>query len=109
MIGLLLIYWIGKGFYDLAGLNGKSEWGFAILGVVVYYAGTFIGGVILTIFALSALGISIEGMSEILLGILAIPFGLLAAWGLYKLLQHQWENKPKITPNDDVLDGDIIQ
>src|SRR5690242_12351360 len=109
MIGLLLIYWIGKAFYDLAGLNGKSQWGFAIFGVVVYYAGSFLGGIALAIFSLSVLEISIEGTSEILLGILAIPFGLLATWALYKLLQRPWENKPKRMVSDDILDGDVIQ
>jgi hypothetical protein len=34
MLGLILIYFVGKAFYDLAGLHGKSQWGFAILGIV---------------------------------------------------------------------------
>ena len=39
MLGLVLLYWIGKYYYKLAEVYNKSQWGFAILGIVVYYAG----------------------------------------------------------------------
>jgi len=42
MLGLLLIYFIGKYFYDLAILHEKSKWGWAVIGVVSYYAEGFI-------------------------------------------------------------------
>ncbi|TDN87659.1 hypothetical protein DET49_111107 [Salegentibacter sp. 24] len=38
MLGLLLLYWIGKYHYRLAGEYDKSQWGFTILGIVAYYA-----------------------------------------------------------------------
>ena len=37
MLGLLLIYWIGKKYYELATEHNRSPWGYAILGVFVYY------------------------------------------------------------------------
>ena len=35
MLGLLLIYFIGKYFYDLAAEFEKNKWLYAILGVVM--------------------------------------------------------------------------
>ncbi len=32
MIELVLIFFVGKAFYDLAGRHKKHQWGFAILG-----------------------------------------------------------------------------
>ena len=46
MLGLLLLYWVGKYFYKLAEEHDKSKWGFAILGVVSYYAGIVVFGFI---------------------------------------------------------------
>lgn len=47
MLGLVFIYFIGKYFYKLVEEFGKSKWGFVILGVVLYYGGVFLGGIIL--------------------------------------------------------------
>ncbi len=44
MLGLFLLYFIGKIFYQLAEAHNKNKWVFAILGVIAYYAGTFLGG-----------------------------------------------------------------
>ena len=35
MLGIVLWYFIGKSFADLADDYGKSRWGYGILGVVV--------------------------------------------------------------------------
>ena len=53
MLGLLLLYWIGKYFYKLAEAYDKSKWGFTILGIVVYYAGIVVLGLILGAIATS--------------------------------------------------------
>lgn len=49
IIGIFLIYFLGKAFYSLAQREGKSksmQWLFAVLGILSYYVGTFIGGII---------------------------------------------------------------
>jgi len=97
MLGLLLIYFIGKKFYDLALEFEKSEWGFAILGVVVYYAGTFVAGFVIGIWNLDA----IETMSDITLGLIALPFGVLSCVGLYYFLNNSWK-KNKVVNNSDI-------
>lgn len=104
MLSIILIYFIGKPFYDLAENHDKSKWGFAILGVVAYYLGTFVMGIILGIL----LPETVETMNNLLLAVIALPLGLLAAWMLYKFLENRWSNK---SSNDDtdsnILDQDL--
>jgi len=106
MIGLVLIYFLGKYFYDLANKYNKSEWGYAVLGVVTYYAGTIIGGIILGLVMVFFKG-DIDSINEIFLGLLAIPFGLVSAYLLYKYLEKRWLN-PISEQYEDVLDGDLL-
>lgn len=99
MLGLFLIYFIGKKFYELAGEHGRSEWGFAILGVISYYVGTFIGGIVIVI-ALELWGSSsIDSIDDIALGFMALPFGILSCVGLYHLLKRIWSKSPTFDPN----------
>src|SRR5690242_1894849 len=100
MLGLLLIYFIGKYYYNLAGEHGKSQWGFAILGVVTYYVGAFVMGIFLGIFYPDAA----ETMNNLVLGLIAMPLGILFTWGLYKILENQWGN----TAPDDFEDSDVL-
>lgn len=95
MLGLVLLYWIGKYFYKLAEEYNKNQWGFAILGVVVYYGGillfSVIIGVILEVFFPGVL----DTFDETLFGFLMLPFGILSCYLLYKYLEKSWEkNKP---------------
>ena len=46
MLALVLIYWIGRRFYDLAARYNHSEWAWAIIGVVIYYSSQVIFGII---------------------------------------------------------------
>ena len=49
MLGFVLLYWIGKYFYELAEVYNKSQWRYAILGIVVYYGGIGLFGIIIGI------------------------------------------------------------
>lgn len=105
MIGLFLIYWIGKSFYELAHEHDKSRWGFAVLGVLGYYAGIIFAEVIFVL--LSEKGI-LGDINHYILGFLSLPFGLLTCWLLYRLLKNQWSNQSR--PIDaDVIDRDLLQ
>jgi hypothetical protein len=108
MLALIFIYFIGKPFFDLAGAHKKHQWGFAILGVVLYYAGSVLGIVILGIvMELSGL-VAFDDIPEFALNLLGIPLGILACWILYKILKKQWSKAP--TPmSEEVLDGDLKQ
>jgi hypothetical protein len=102
MLGLLLIYFLGKKFYELAHEYNRSRWGFAILGVVVYYLGTFLAGVVLVLFG----GSSLDNVPDIVISLLSIPFGLLSAWILYRMLERSWIKTQEST-NSDVLDQNL--
>lgn len=98
MLGLLLLYWIGKYFYKLAKGFNKNEWGFAILGVVIYYIGAysfvFIFGIIAEVISPGY----IDTFNEKLLGLLMLPFGVLSCYLLYMFLEKKW-NKEKPETN----------
>ena len=104
MLGLILIYFIGKKFYDLAQKFGKSEWGFAILGVVTYYAGTFITGIVIALGYEFWSTASVDGMSDLALGFIALPFGVLSCVGLYYYLNNLWGKSKEVgkTNIDDI-------
>jgi hypothetical protein len=104
MFGILFLYFIGKAYYKLAGEHFKSQWPYAILGVVIFYAGTFFAGIFFAI--LSLIGImDIENWSDRSLGLLSIPIGLLFCWGGYKLLERNWSKTAHFEdPDSNILD-----
>jgi hypothetical protein len=108
MIGLILIYFVGKAFYDLAGNHQKGQWLFAILGVVSYYGGQFLGAILLAIGYEVFFG-SIDDVNETVLSLLALPIGILCCWGFYRILKSRWEREETFSgSSEDVLDANII-
>lgn len=108
MLGLVLIYWIGKTYYALAGKHGKNEWGYAILGVVVYYGGQ----IALGLFALMMTGLEgfdSEGGADIILNLAGAAVGGLICWMFYEYLKKKWNKPPPPKQGyDDVLDSDFL-
>lgn len=95
MLGLVLLYWIGKYFYKLAEEYDKSQWGFAILGIVVYYFGTFVLGFVFGLIVELISPGFFDTMNDMAINLLALPFGLLSCYLLYNYLEKTWEkNKP---------------
>lgn len=108
MVGLILLYFVGKAFYDLAGLNNKSGWLYAILGVGSYYAGLIFGGLLIAIGYELFVG-SIDDVNDTLLSFLALPIGVLACWGFFRILKSRWEKKETVTGStEEVLDAHLI-
>jgi hypothetical protein len=106
MLGWILIYFVGRKFYNLAGKYDKHQWGFGILGVVSYYAGLLLGALALgIIFELVSPG-SIENVSDVVVGLMAIPIGILTCWGTYILLQRSWSKPSDLDSN--TLDSSLI-
>lgn len=107
MLALILIYFVGKKFYELAFEYNKSRWGFAIAGVVSYYGSFLISVVIIaTIVEINSPGYITES-NEMLFSILGIPFGVLGCWGFYKLLENNW-SKDRVEAQPNTLDGGMI-
>ncbi len=99
MLGLFLIYFIGKQFYDLAFEHDKNKWGFAILGVISYYASSFIGAFIIVFGILMISPNTLDTIPDIALDLMAVPFGLLGCIGLYFFLRKTWEKQERFTEN----------
>ena len=93
MLGLILIFFIGKHFYNLAFDHEKSPWKYAILGVVVYYAGGFIVGIILAIIFELTGSVPLEERNELTLNMLSIPVGFGACWLFHIFLQKRWSGQ----------------
>jgi hypothetical protein len=96
MLGILLIYWLGKYFYKLAEVYDKSKWGFAVLGVVTYYAITFVFAITFVIVAEIVSPGYIDTVNERVLDLISLPFGLLASYLLYKYLKKTWKKNQLI-------------
>lgn len=95
MLGFALIYFIGKYYYNLSVYHGKNKWGYAILGIVSYYAGALLFGVILGL-VLGLVNGSFDNINDFVMGLIAVPFGVGATTLLYHLLKKNWEKNRKI-------------
>ncbi|MFD2727296.1 hypothetical protein [Hyunsoonleella rubra] len=100
MLSIVLLYFIGKYYYELAQEYYKHRWGYGILGIVVYYAGSAIGGVLVALADdLFDLGINFE--SRINLMIIAFSFGVSLAVLVYFYLNRRWK-KSVVVPKDEI-------
>lgn len=106
MLGLLILYWVGKFYYKLAEKHERSKWGFAILGPVTYYLGQVIGVVLIMLgYFISGYEETFYEINERLLDFMGVPFGVLACWGLYQLLKRKWEKQAMLPKQPEVLDN----
>ena len=106
MIGLFILYFIGKSFNDLAFEFEKKRWVYIVLGIASYYAGTFTFSILLGI----VLGLGAFEPVEIhpyLSGLMVLPFGLLSCYLYYRYLKNQWSRQPGIT-DSELLDEDFL-
>lgn len=106
MGGLFLLYFIAKAFYKLAEEYSKNKWLFAITSIAIYYLGTFLSGMIIAIVSELVFKYPIDNIEDIVLSIMAMPFGLLTVWLLYKFLEKKWKNTNQFT-DSDILDENI--
>lgn len=104
MIGLILLYFLGKSFYELAAQYEKPKWLYAILGIAVYYASSFLFGLV---YAMISIGLEKPEMMDIhdlLLGLIALPFSLLMVWLFYRILKKTWSRG---TFSEIIDDGNV--
>ncbi|MEP6735986.1 MAG: hypothetical protein ABJA70_10735 [Chryseolinea sp.] len=108
MIGLALVYFVGKSYYQLAELHNKSKWAIAILGVASYYVGLVVGAIIITLIYEFGFSKSIEEVNDVLIGLMSVPAGILACWGLYKILENSWSKSKSFSIPDEILDANFV-
>lgn len=107
MLGLLVLFIIGKWHYTLAETHKRSRWLFGILGVVGYYVGVYIGALLIGMLAVVFEWDSIFELSDTVYHFISMPFGILATWGLHTILRKNWEKNP--TTNSNLLDDEILE
>lgn len=108
MLGIILLYYVGKPFYELAEVHLKNKWLWAILGCLIYYLGTIIAG--LGLFIMFDIADYESRATKFLIELFCVPFGLLAAWGFYKALENSWKKKSNSANADiDILDDFLIK
>ena len=104
MLGIILIYFIGKKFYELAKQFNQNNWLYAILGIASYYFGSIvIGGVIIGLIIELFMSTSIDGYSDLGVGIMVLPFGLATTYLFHFLLKKKWEKTVMIV-KDEIQD-----
>ena len=95
MLGLALIYFIGKYYYNLAALHEKNKWPYAILGVASYYAGSFIFGIVLSLVLELGFDSSVADLNNATFGLIALPFGIGTTALVYHLFKRHWQKYKK--------------
>ena len=107
MLGLILWYFIGKYFYDLATVHNRNKWGYAVFGVFSYYLGPIIFGLSLGIYSGMNSEFDIDNLESLTLDLLSIPLGLLSCWITYVILKKRFEKKA-IPVSNEMLDYEIL-
>jgi len=106
MLGLILLYFIGKAFADLATTFKKNKWAAAIGGIAAYYFGILvIGDILVAFFYAYVLNEDYLNANILVVSISRLPFGLLICYITYIILKKQWQKKAPIT---DTLDGELL-
>jgi hypothetical protein len=103
MLGLILIYFIGRSFYRLADYYNRSKWGFAILGIAVYYASQLIYAFLLG-FAIGSTRSGVDQGNIFMIALLAVALGGFTTWALHAGLKSNWGKKGAREEKSDLLD-----
>ena len=103
MLGLLLLYFIGKKFYALAGLLGKHKWLYSILSAVCYFVVGFILSGLVIILDLMVFEWNFNWEASWGMSYISVPFGLLGVLIFYNFLKNSWE-RFEILVKDDLQD-----
>lgn len=106
MLGIFLLYYIAKPFYTLAENHQKGKWLYAILAILAYYLGTFVAGILIALISELGFHYSIDNYNNYVLGLMAMPLGILFAWAFYKFLVRKWEKNNEFT-DAGILDENI--
>lgn len=104
MLGFLLVYFIGKRFYDLAEEHQQKKWLFAILGVITYYAVGTAFVVFLAILDVYIFYWEFDWDNRYGMNLLALPSGLLGCWILYNILENKWKKEGFIKVTNEIDD-----
>lgn len=107
MLAILFLYFVGKYYYDLSLEFNKNKWGFSILGIAMYFFGTIAFGFCVGVSNALWDTTTFSDDSGMLIEFIAMPFGILACWGTYRILKKRW-TKNSISTDTELLDDQFI-
>ncbi|XMO85618.1 hypothetical protein AAFN75_12555 [Algibacter sp. AS12] len=100
MLGILLIYFIGKRFYDLSEEYNQNKWLYAILGVVLYYVSSFVFGMLIALLDIYVFDWGIDWDNNFGANFNGLPVAILALWGFYMFLESKWKKSVIVVKNE---------
>lgn len=112
MLLILFIYWIWKGFTNLALEYDKNKWGYFAIGIISYYAGTLLAGFVVGLLSVFIGGLdSIDDSSFSSAGwnILFVLCGVLTCYGVYKLLEHKGQKEKLLQKKEGIESIGVIE
>lgn len=93
MLGIFLLYFIGKAFFKLSQAYGKNRWVFAFVGIISYYGGTFVAGIAIVLFYELILEQNSDELGDMEINLMALPIGIATCYLTYRLLLHSWKSQ----------------
>lgn len=103
ILGILVIILIAQKFFILAGEYSKNKWGFAIVGVATYYAGTFAAAFIYgAIYFVVDPEASDESVDTFFSRLILVGVGLLSCVIVYNILKKNWEKAKRMSEKDHI-------
>ena len=110
MIGICLLFVLaGRPFYRLALDYDKNEWLYGLLGILSFFLGCNVAAFFIVLLLTLFGGIDFTTYEDYVLGLIGVPFGILACWLYYKFLKKKWENSTVMEGNADVLDDNFLK
>lgn len=108
MIGLILIYFIGRQYYFLAHDYQYNRWLYAILGIGSYYLGTMVFAFTIALLANhSEFFFDLAHSTPFVQGLISMPLGLLFCWIFFHLLRASWQKRKG--GQFEVIDGEAAE
>ena len=112
MIGILFIYWIWKGYSNLAITYGKNKWAYFFYGIVFYYGGQ----IAIAVFASLVLGF-IDGFESVVnedfensgWTYFFVIISCVSCYGGYKILEKKLQKEANLNKQDEIDDIGLVE
>ncbi len=107
---MILIYFIWKYINDLSKqFNREKSWPAVLVGVIIYLAGNFLGGIIIGVGCLM-MDINIDEVNDTLINLMAWPVGILVTVLYYQYLKKKWASEyvdPELALDDIGAESEV--
>jgi len=101
MLLAITLYFIGKYFYVLATDHNRSKWLYAISGILSFFAGYVILGILLGCYGLITDDWSYLEVDDVILDLICIPFAIATSILFYMWLRHRWSKSSQLDTLDE--------